>query len=65
MKKFAVSKIFFNECVEYLRKINNLDIEELDLTDFTNRDLNEEIKQLRFSGLSNKDFIKSLDKTGK
>jgi hypothetical protein len=50
----------FIEAMNYLREINTHRLEDLDLSDFTDRDLSKEIKEWKFTGLINRDFIQMV-----
>ena len=52
-----VDKKKFIEAVEYLRQINNTNLEDLDLSDFTKKNLSKDIEEWKFTGLNNRDFI--------
>ena len=53
-----VSKQRFIEALEYLREINMCKLEDLDLSDFEYVSTEKDIKEFKFMGLSNRDFIR-------
>jgi len=55
-----VDKKKFVEAMEYLREINSHKLKDLDLSDFTDKDLTKDIKEWEFTGLINRDFIQMM-----
>jgi hypothetical protein len=55
-----VDKKKFIESMEYLREINSQNLKDLDMSEFTDRDLTKEIKEWDFTGLANRDFIQMM-----
>ena len=59
--ELIVIKDEFVRCVEYIRKINNTKLEDLDLSDFgSKKKVADAIKQFKYYGLSNRDVILDL-----
>jgi hypothetical protein len=50
----------FIEAVQYLREINRTPLTELDLSEFTDRDLTQDINEWKWIGLNNRDFVLEL-----
>jgi hypothetical protein len=55
-----IDKNKFIECKSYLLKINRTPLKNLDLSEFTNKDLTQEIEDWSFYGLNNTSFISEL-----
>jgi hypothetical protein len=53
-----VSKQRFIEAMAYIREINQSKLEDLDLSDFEYVSTEKDIKEFKFMGLCNRDFIK-------
>ena len=56
-----VNRKKFFEAVQYIKEINKYPLEELDLSEFTKKDLSKKIKHWIFTGLNNRDFILELE----
>jgi len=57
--KIKINKKEFVKMLEYRKYLNSLNIEDIDLSEFTDRYITEkEIEDWKFTGLDNIDFIK-------
>ena len=59
--KLIVDKEEFVRCIEYIRKINNTPLKQLDLSDFgSEKEVAAVVKKFKYCGLSNRDAILDL-----
>ena len=52
-----VDRIRFLKAVAYIKAVNRCPIEELDLSEFTTKDISKNREDFKFTGLANQDFI--------
>jgi hypothetical protein len=55
--KLKIDKQKFIDAMEYIRRINEYNLDDLDLSEFTDTNLDEERKEWKFIGLNNRDFV--------